>query len=350
MRLLTMSLAAALAVNAAPVAFAAEESSNLEDWPELVSTALAADVSNATAEESAEAEPEPETSSAETSVEAPEAVLEIEPEPETSSAETSVEAPEAVLEIEPGPEIEPEPTPTPATAKTVQQEKQPESKAKVSENPPRTDLKPYTIKTEIVVEKEAKKSAKKGKSASKSAAKSTEDSEIGSITSHSYSTTSAKPKLTLVKQQAVNGGEKTSESVKARPGDTITYYLTLTNDESSESAAKDVDIVDDIPKGMKYVEGSAVGDATVSNGSVRWTIGSLKAGQSVLVSYQASIPEDAEAATYSGTANASCYIESSEDSPKTADENQPGLWLASTTASIGTALGGAAAIRRKRRG
>jgi hypothetical protein len=105
-----------------------------------------------------------------------------------------------------------------------------------------------------------------------------------------------------------------------------------------------------VPQGMKYVEGSAVGDATVSNGSVRWTIGSLKAGQSVLVSYQASIPEDAEAATYSGTANASCYIESSEDSPKTADENQPGLWLASTTASIGTALGGAASIRRKRRG
>jgi uncharacterized repeat protein (TIGR01451 family) len=232
----------------------------------------------------------------------------------------------------------------------VQPEKQPESKAKVSENPPRTDLKPYTIKTEIVVEKEAKKSAKKGKSASKSSTTSTEDSEIGTITSHSYSTTSAKPKLTLVKQQAVNGGEKASESVKARPGDTITYYLTLTNDESSESAAKDVDIVDDIPQGMKYVEGSAVGDATVSNGSVRWTIGSLKAGQSVLVSYQASIPEDAEAATYSGTANASCYIESSEDSPKTADENQPGLWLASTTASIGTALGGAASIRRKRRG
>jgi hypothetical protein len=77
MRLLTMSLAAALAVNAAPVAFAAEESSNLEDWPELVSTAPAADVSSpSTAEEPAEAEPEPEDSSAETSVEAPEAVLE----------------------------------------------------------------------------------------------------------------------------------------------------------------------------------------------------------------------------------------------------------------------------------
>jgi uncharacterized repeat protein (TIGR01451 family) len=216
----------------------------------------------------------------------------------------------------------------------------------------RLDSKPpvFSGVKEIVVEKKAKKSKKKGKPSAKSTSKTTEDSEIGTITSHSYSTTSAKPKLTLVKQQAVNGGEKTSESVKARPGDTITYYLTLTNDESSESAAKDVDIVDDIPKGMKYVEGSAVGDATVSNGSVRWTIGSLKAGQSVLVSYQASIPEDAEAATYSGTANASCYIESSEDSPKTADENQPGLWLASTTASIGTALGGAAAIRRKRRG
>ena len=317
-----MALAATLAVGGTPAAFAADAS--VDDWPTLI-------------------------------------VEEPEQDPE-ESAEESCEDVSAVLEGElPDEDVEGEEPPEESTAETSAPEQsgdqtpasQPEQKpvVKVSDNPPRTERKPYVIQTEKVVEQEAKKSTKTGSQSgktSKSYSKTESGDKAGSITSHSYSTTSAKPKLTLVKQQAVNGGEKTSESVKARPGDTITYYLTLTNDESSESAAKDVDIVDDIPQGMKYVEGSAVGDATVSNGSVRWTIGSLKAGQSVLVSYQASIPEDAEAATYSGTANASCYIESSEDSPKTADENQPGLWLGGAVTSLVTVVGSVLKLLRKR--
>ena len=66
------------------------------------------------------------------------------------------------------------------------------------------------------------------------------------------------------------------------------------------------------------------------------------------MSYQASIPEDAEAATYSGTANASCSIESEEASPKTADENRPGLWLGGALASLSAATGAALSLLRRR--
>ena len=318
-----MALAATLAVGGTPAAFAADAS--VDDWPTLIVEEPEQDPEES-AEESCEdvsAVPEGEL---------PDEDVEGEEPPEESTAEES----------------EPAPTPKPVT---TQPEKEQKPVTKVSENPVRTDLKPYVIQTEKVVEQKAKQSAKTGSQSgktSKSSSKTEDGDKAGSITSHSVSTTSAKPKLTLTKQQAVNGGEKTSESVKAKPGDTITYYLTLTNDESAQAAAQDVAIADDIPEGMVYVEGSATGDATVSNGTVRWSIGKVNAGQSVLVSYKASIPEDAEAATYSGTANASCYIENEEDSPKTADENRPGLWMGGAVTSLVTVVGSVLKLLRKR--
>lgn len=317
-----MALAATLAVGGTPAAFAADAS--VDDWPLLIVEEPEQDPEES-AEESCEdvsAVPEGEL---------PDEDVEGEEPPEESTAETS--APEQSGDQ------------TPAS--------QPEQKpvVKVSDNPPRTERKPFVIKTEKVAEQKAKQSTKTGSQSgktSKSSSKTEDGDKAGSITSHSVSTTSAKPKLTLTKQQAVNGGEKTSESVKAKPGDTITYYLTLSNDESAQAAAQDVAIADDIPEGMVYVEGSATGDATVSNGTVRWSIGKVNAGQSVLVSYKASIPEDAEAATYSGTANASCYIENEEDSPKTADENRPGLWLGGAVTSLVTVVGSVLKLLRKR--
>lgn len=317
--MLSVALAAALAAGSTPAVLAADAS--MDDWPTF---------GIEEPEESAEKSFEDISDAPEG--EQPDDAAEDEEPPEESTAEES----------------EPAPTPKPVT---TQPEKEQKPVTKVSENPVRTDLKPYVIQTEKVVEQKAKQSTKTGSQSgktSKSSSKTEDGDKAGSITSHSVSTTSAKPKLTLTKQQAVNGGEKTSESVKARPGDTITYYLTLSNDESAQAAAQDVAIADDIPEGMVYVEGSATGDATVSNGTVRWSIGKVNAGQSVLVSYKASIPEDAEAATYSGTANASCYIESEEDSPKTADENRPGLWLGGAVTSLVTVVGSVLKLLRKR--
>jgi uncharacterized repeat protein (TIGR01451 family) len=166
-------------------------------------------------------------------------------------------------------------------------------------------------------------------------------SKARTTTSSEVSAASTSPVLSLKKEQAVNDGERTSETVSAKLGDTITYYLTVTNSEESASAAKSISIVDNIPEGMTYVEGSASGEAAVSNGIIRWTVENLAAGQSVLVSYQAKIPEDASAASYSGTANASCYVESLEDSPKTGDENHSGRWYSVAGVSAAAMLTGA---------
>lgn len=313
-------MAAALAAGGTPAVFAADAS--VDDWP-----TFGIEEPEESAEESFE-----DISDAPEG-EQPDDAAEDEEPPEESTAETGVTAPNQSAN-------------QPSVSQTEQK-----PVTKVSENPVRTDLKPYVIQTEKVVEQKAKQSTKTGSQSaktSKSTSKTEDGDKAGSITSHSVSTTSAKPKLTLTKQQAVNGGEKTSESVKAKPGDTITYYLTLTNDESAQAAAQDVAIADDIPEGMVYVEGSATGDATVSNGTVRWSIGKVNVGQSVLVSYKASIPEDAEAATYSGTANASCYIENEEDSPKTADENRPGLWMGGAVTSLVTVVGSVLKLLRKR--
>lgn len=155
---------------------------------------------------------------------------------------------------------------------------------------------------------------------------------------------SVNPILTLVKEQAVNDGERTAETVKAHPGDVVTLFLTVTNTEKADSPAKSVTISDTIPAGMVYIENSATAGAEVDGNIIRWGITDLEAGESIQLSYQVQIPEDARASTYSGTANASCYIESMEDSPKTADENRPALWLTIAGASAVLLLAGGAEL------
>lgn len=167
------------------------------------------------------------------------------------------------------------------------------------------------------------------------------------VESHSeVSAASTNPVLTMKKEQAVNGGEKTSGSVKAKPGDIITYYLTVTNTERSNSTAQTVTILDHIPNGMILVEGSATSGAVLSDDAIRWDIATLEVGESVEVSYQAQIPKDAKAATYTSTANASCYIESTTPSPKTGDENHPAVWLTVSGVSIVMMAAGLFGLKR----
>lgn len=160
------------------------------------------------------------------------------------------------------------------------------------------------------------------------------------------SAASTNPVLTMKKEQSVNGGDKTSGSVKAKPGDIITYYLTVTNTEKSNSTAQTVTIVDHIPNGMILVEDSATSGAVLSDDSIRWDIETLEVGESVEVSYQAQIPNDAKAATYTSTANASCYIESTTPSPKTGDDNHPAMWLTVGGVSIVMMLAGVFGLKR----
>lgn len=217
---------------------------------------------------------------------------------------------EVIVEVEPAESVE----------KAV--EETPRQKPK----PVKKNLKTATFTTEAIVEIEPEQKQEQKQKPAKS------QSEV--------SASSTNPILTMKKEQSVNGGKKTSNPVKAKPGDIITYYLTVTNAESSNSTVQTVTIVDHIPNGMILVEGSATSGAVLSDDAIRWDIETLEIGESVDVSYQAQIPKDAKAATYTSTANASCYIESTTPSPKTSDENHPVVWLTISCASVVMILAG----------
>lgn len=202
--------------------------------------------------------------------------------------------------------------------------------------PVKKKLKTATFTTEAIVEVEPEHEKKQKQKHEQKPVES--QSEV--------SAASTNPVLTMQKEQSVNGGEKTSGSVKAKPGDIITYYLTVTNTEKSNSTAQTVTIVDHIPNGMVMVEGSATSGAILSDDAIRWDIETLEVGASVEVSYQAQIPKDAKAATYTSTANASCYIESTVPSPKTGDENHPAVWLTVGGVSIVMMLAGLFGLKR----
>lgn len=203
--------------------------------------------------------------------------------------------------------------------------------------PAKKNLKAASFSTQSVIQIEAEESSSPSESVTKK--------EPAASTSVVKST-STNPDLTMTKEQAVNGGEKTADKVKAKAGDTITFYITVSNSESSAASAKSITIADHIPDGMTYVEDSGTAGAAVSGDTIRWNVDDLAAGQSVLVTYKVQIPKDAKAATYTSTANASCRIESVEESPKTADENHPAAWLTMAGVSFAAMLAGAAELFR----
>ncbi|MEE6273973.1 S8 family serine peptidase [Georgenia wangjunii] len=61
---------------------------------------------------------------------------------------------------------------------------------------------------------------------------------------------------------------KTADVETAAPGDTVTYEVTVQPNVTDEDLT--YTITDDIPEGMTYVEGSATGGATVTDGVLEW--------------------------------------------------------------------------------
>ena len=84
-------------------------------------------------------------------------------------------------------------------------------------------------------------------------------------------------------------GKKEVNTSEAKVGDTLTYTITLTN---SGNATGTVTVTDEIPAGTTLVEKSITNNGVESNGTITWTDVEVKAGDTVEVSFKATINSD----------------------------------------------------------
>lgn len=108
------------------------------------------------------------------------------------------------------------------------------------------------------------------------------------------------PKLLIDKTQALNNGTLTSEVLKGKAGDVVTYALTVRN--VGKTTAEGITVTDVVPKGLSYVNGSASHDAVYDNGKLTWYVETLEPGISVTLKFQAKLPMDNAAGSWKNVA------------------------------------------------
>ncbi|WP_289683542.1 Spy0128 family protein [Faecalibaculum rodentium] len=108
------------------------------------------------------------------------------------------------------------------------------------------------------------------------------------------------PKLLIDKTQALNNGTFTSEVLKGKAGDVVTYALTVRN--VGKTTAEGITVTDVVPKGLSYVNGSASHDAVYDNGKLTWYVETLEPGISVTLKFQAKLPMDNAAGSWKNVA------------------------------------------------
>ena len=108
------------------------------------------------------------------------------------------------------------------------------------------------------------------------------------------------PKLLIDKTQALNNGTLTSEVLKGKAGDVVTYALTVRN--VGKSTAEGITVSDVVPAGLSYVDGSASHDAVYENGKLTWFVETLEPGISVTLMFQAKLPMDNAAGSWKNIA------------------------------------------------
>lgn len=105
------------------------------------------------------------------------------------------------------------------------------------------------------------------------------------------------PALTIHKEQALNSSEEkdfTTVLLSARPGDIITYRMTVTN--PSKVDVPNVVVKDTVPIGtpeapLAVVSGSvSEGGNHYADGTIVWNLGMMQAGESRSVSFQVKVP------------------------------------------------------------
>lgn len=91
--------------------------------------------------------------------------------------------------------------------------------------------------------------------------------------------------------------EKTANVKAANVGDTLTYTVKLSNDKAASSAWKEVVLTDEIPDGLTFADGSVYVDNEAAehafkNGLLSVLLGDIAAGQTVTVTFKATVNAD----------------------------------------------------------
>lgn len=102
--------------------------------------------------------------------------------------------------------------------------------------------------------------------------------------------------LTIEKAQSRNDGPATKNPLSVKGGDTVTYYLTITN--VGEETAKNVVVTDQVPDGLSLISGSLSDQGTVADGRLEWRLGDLARGESKTVRFQVTVPTVTQATVW----------------------------------------------------
>ena len=126
---------------------------------------------------------------------------------------------------------------------------------------------------------------------------------------------------------AVPSIEKTADVQTANVGDTLTYTVKLSNDKAASSAWKEVVLTDEIPDGLTFVDGSVFVDGKstehgLNNGIMSVPLGDIAAGQTVTVTFKATVNND----MYNQTIYNTAVAEGGNGIVKDEDGNETGKY------------------------
>ncbi len=135
---------------------------------------------------------------------------------------------------------------------------------------------------------------------------------------NTYSGNLPKVKIDSKKTQSVNGNDATDKSVAVKAGDTVTYFITVTN--NGEIASNAITVTDKFPEKLLLVDGSITENGVLKDGAIIWTIDSLEIGKSVTVSFKVTVPEVEEDTVWKNIATVA-YDKDHDNTPEEPDDS-----------------------------
>lgn len=93
--------------------------------------------------------------------------------------------------------------------------------------------------------------------------------------------------LVLGAEQKVNDRAFTSDEVTVVAGNEITYKITVKN--ALKGTATDVEVINPLPQGLEYVQGSASGEGYLSQGNLIWRLPDIKGEESVELTFKCKV-------------------------------------------------------------